>query len=226
MTIQQIHSYEVKESRTGQKIPVLNGIHLHSIYNPFKEAEGLIENFAKEINKTNNFLVMGLGFAYHINELNQSLARKYGQNYKILIVEPHSQVYQDCLHFDLLNRKNTITFAGYNTDELYSDFDFLNFLLKKPAVLAHPASYNFSLDYFQNMLNFKAPTSIGESTKLISHPKVKSYLLSQNAEMSIKELATSLNSKKNLNQLDFMTLALHSMAQKSVLMNKALEHEV
>ena len=43
MNLVHIENYEIKTSRTEQKIPVVNGVHLHSIYNPFKEAEALIE---------------------------------------------------------------------------------------------------------------------------------------------------------------------------------------
>jgi hypothetical protein len=40
--------YEIKTSRNGLTVPVVNGIHLHSIYNPIKEAEAFATSFKEK----------------------------------------------------------------------------------------------------------------------------------------------------------------------------------
>ena len=44
-------SIEVKQSKTNLPVPVINGIHLHSIYNPEREAENFGQNKLSELKK-------------------------------------------------------------------------------------------------------------------------------------------------------------------------------
>ena len=101
MSLPKIQSYEVKNSRTDQKVPVVNGVHLHSIYNPFKEAQALVEKYADQLTHKNEVLILGLGFAYHVNEIINYMTRVHGDNFRIVIVEPNAQIYHDCLNLDL-----------------------------------------------------------------------------------------------------------------------------
>ncbi len=54
--IQQICSYEVKDSKTNLKIPVVNGVHLHSVYDPINEAKLFAEKNEKIIYSKKNML--------------------------------------------------------------------------------------------------------------------------------------------------------------------------
>ena len=54
------NTIEIKESKTGLPIPVVNGVHLHSSYNPTKEAESFVEKFNIESISPNKDFEIGV----------------------------------------------------------------------------------------------------------------------------------------------------------------------
>jgi hypothetical protein len=215
-----IESYEVKVSRTEQKVPIVNNVHLHSIYNPYREAENLIEKNFDQIKTKKEILVLGLGFAYHINELNDRMTQIYGDHFKIVVIEPNINVYNDCLELNLLNKKNTLVYAGFTPVELYSDYDLVHFLLKKPIVVAHPPSFNLYQQYFKNFLTFEAPTTIKDSLEFIHHPEVRKYLSAFNPEISFKDITQNIVPERStFSEMDFLTMGLEEMVKGSVALN-------
>lgn len=211
-----ITSYEVKTSRTDQKVPVVNGVHLHSIYNPFKEAEGLVEAQLDSLKNKNEVLILGLGFAYHVNAIIEKLASLYGDDFKVIVIEPNSQIYIDCRAFDLLNNKNVLVYDGFESKELYRDLDLIHFLLRKPAVIAHPASFNLYQNYFKAFLTFEAPKAISGIKTYVSSAEVVNYLSSFDADLSLEEVFYNhIPKKKMLDQTDFLAMALVEMTRNS-----------
>ncbi|MBC7539852.1 MAG: hypothetical protein H7281_13605 [Bacteriovorax sp.] len=216
MTIPKITSYEVKTSRTEQKVPVVNGVHLHSIYNPFKEAESLVLAQLDNLKNKNEVLILGLGFAYHVNAVIEKLTQFHGENFKVIVIEPNIQVYEDCITADLLNKNNVLIYSGFNSSELYSDLDFIHFLLRKPAMIAHPPSFNLYQNYFKNILTFEAPQSINAIIGFVGSVEVKKYLNSFNPDSTLEEvLYNEIPNKTNFEQEDFLAMALVEMTKKS-----------
>lgn len=216
MSLPKITSYEVKTSRTEQKVPVVNGVHLHSIYNPFKEAESLVEAQLETLQKKNEVLILGLGFAYHVNAVIEKLALFHGDDFKVIVIEPLVQVYDDCIAFDLLNKKNVLVYSGFNSNELYSDLDLIHFLLKKPAIIAHPPTFNLYQNYFKTILTFEAPQSIKGIMEFVTAPEVKKYLNSFDPDSTLEEvLFSDVPNKKQFEHNDFLAMALSEMTKKS-----------
>lgn len=210
-------SYEVRTSRTEQKVPVVNGVHLHSIYNPFKEAETLVESQLDSLKTKNEVLVLGLGFAYHVNAIIEKLQEFHGNNFKIVVVEPNIQVYEDCLANDLLNKKNVLVYSGFAPNELYRDLDFVHFLLRKPAMIAHPPSFNLYQYYFKTILTFEAPRTIGGIMEFVESEEVKRYLKRFDTGDTLENvLYNQIPTKKSFDQADFLAMALVEMTRKSI----------
>jgi hypothetical protein len=211
-----ISSYEIKSSRTEQKVPVVNGVHLHSIYNPFKEAEGLINNNIDILENKNEILVMGLGFGYHVNAIIEKMLEIHGNNFKIIVIEPNKQVHDDCLSLELLNKKNILIYAGFTAEELYKDLDLVHFLLRKPAIIAHPASFNLYQTYFKNILTFEAPVLLRDVVKSTETIEVSKYLSEFDQNSSLDDaLNNQLNKKTSFSQMDFLAMALVEMTKNS-----------
>ena len=211
-----ISSFEIRTSRTEQKVPVVNGVHLHSIYNPFKEAENLINSNLNALESKNEVLILGLGFGYHVNYTIEKMTEMHGNNFKIIVIEPNLQVHQECLNLDLLNKKNVLVYSGFTADELYSDLDLIHFLLRKPAMIAHPASFNLYQLYFKNFLTFEAPTKLEEIVKFTEVRQIKNYLKSFDANVSLEEaLYNQVPTKQQFNSMDFLAMALVEMTKKS-----------
>lgn len=216
MSLPKIQSYEVKNSRTDQKVPVVNGVHLHSIYNPFKEAQALVEKYADQLSQKNEVLILGLGFAYHVNEIITYMTRVHGDNFRVVIVEPNAQIYHDCLNLELLNKKNVLVYSGFLPQELYSDIDLIHFLLRKPAVIAHPPSFNLYQDYFKEVLTFEAPKKIEAIQEYLTSSEVKRYL----AELEPHEtfdnfLYSDLPGRTEMKGFDFLCMALSEMTKNA-----------
>lgn len=217
MSLPIITSYEVKTSRTEQKVPVVNGVHLHSIYNPFKEADALVESQIEALKNKNEVFILGLGYGYHVNAVIEKLQEFHGNNFKVIVVEPNIQVYEDCLANDLLNKKNVLVYAGFNSNELYSDIEFVHFLLRKPAMIAHPASFNLYQYYFKTILTFEAPKTIGEIITFVETEEVKRYLKRFNSEETFEHaLYGQIPMKKSFDQADFLAMAMVEMTKNSI----------
>jgi hypothetical protein len=216
MNLPIITSYEVRTSRTDQKVPVVNGVHLHSIYNPFKEAESLVQGQIESLKIKNEVLILGLGFAYHVNEIIEKLTVFHGDNFKVIIIEPNIQVYEDCINFDLLNKKNVLIYSGFNPNELYSDLDLVHFLLRKPAMIAHPPSFNLYQYYFKTILTFEAPKSIGAILDFVESSEIKNYLGQFSPDETMTEVIfNQIPQKQQLSEIDFLAMALVEMTKKS-----------
>ena len=216
MYLPKITSYEVKTSRTEQKVPVVNGVHLHSIYNPFKEAESLIAPQMESLKTKNEVLILGLGFAYHVNVVVEKLTQIHGDNFSVIVIEPNPQVYADCLSFDLLKKKNVLVYSGFNSTELYSDLDLIHFLLRKPAIIAHLPSFNLYQSYFKDILTFEAPQSINSIMGFVASLEIKKYLSSFNPDSTLEEvLYNDIPNKTQFDQTDFLAMALVEMTRKS-----------
>lgn len=216
MSLPKITSYEVKTSRTEQKVPVVNGVHLHSIYNPFKEAEALVASQIENLKVKNEVLVMGLGFSYHINSIIEKLSFFHGNNFKIIVIEPNVQVYNDCIANDLLNKKNVLVYSGFSSNELYKDLDFVHFLLKKPTIIAHPASFNLYQNYFKDILTFEAPKSIGSILNFVEATAVKNYLSDFDPNSTFEDVIyNKIPTKAQFEQADFLAMALFEITRKS-----------
>jgi hypothetical protein len=211
-----ISSFDIKTSRTEQKVPVVNGVHLHSIYNPFKEAENLINSNLESLKNKNEVLILGLGFGYHVNYAIEKLTEMHGNNFKIIVIEPNSKVYEACLSLDLLNKKNVLVYSGFTSNELYSDLDLIHFLLRKPAMIAHPASFNLYQLYFKEFLTFEAPTKIEDISKFTEVAEVKKYLNSFDGTSTFDEaFYEQLPEKTQFSEMDFLAMALVEMTKKS-----------
>lgn len=216
MTLPKITSYEVKTSRTEQKVPVVNGVHLHSIYNPFREAESLVLAQLENLKNKNEVLILGLGFAYHVNAIIEKLNQFHGDNFSVIVIEPNVQVYEDCISNDLLNKKNVLIYSGFSSTELYSDINLIHFLLRKPAMIAHVPSFNLYQDYFKNILTFEAPQSIKAIMGFVESHEVKKYLSSFNPDSTLEEvLYNVIPNKTQFEQTDFLAMALVLMTQNS-----------
>ncbi len=211
-----ISTYEIKTSRTEQKVPVVNGVHLHSIYNPFKEAETLIESNVEALTNKNEVLILGLGFGYHVNHAIEKLTELHGNNFKIIVIEPNHQVHQDCLNLDLLNKKNVLVYSGFTAQELYRDLDLIHFLLRKPTMIAHPASFNLYQMYFKTFLTFVAPTQLEEISKFTEVREVKNYLKNFDSNNTFEEaFYNQLPKKEQFTSMDFLAMALVEMTKRS-----------
>ena len=210
----KVKSYEVKTSRGGLKVPVINDIHLHSMYDPVKEAKTFLEKYDASLESKNNVLVFGLGYAYHIYELCKKLEKNHGTDYQVIVIEPNEEVYRDCIKYNLFPNKNIKVFSGFDLHQIYSDTDLINFLIKKPAIISHPASFELYRGFFEAFMTYKSPTDISSVTKYIESKELRSYLYTDSNSHSLDNfLRDNILSKTKLNSnYDHLLLAFSHLS--------------
>lgn len=207
----RIETYEVKSSRNNFKVPVVNDVHLHSIYNPTKEAQALISNYDENLQTKNLVLVFGLGFAYHVHELCRKLESYHGNNYQVVVIEPNEQVHRDCISNNLFPNKNIKVYTGFDLENIFGDVSLVRFLTKKPLIIQHPPTFNLYVSFFKNFLDFTAKTDVTSISKFVTDKSLREYLLSSKSDnnQTFNDFMTeNILGKNNLNnELDHMLLA-------------------
>lgn len=210
-----IKKYELKVSKTGLKVPVVNDVHLHSIYDPEREAAIFIEAQREIIAKKNEFLVLGLGFGYHVSELVKTL-RDSKKPFRIVVIEPNIKVAEDCLAESIVNTNDVYVAYGKTAQEFYSNKDLIHFLLKKPAVINHAASFNLYTDYFRELLSFEADQSLESCSQQTDFDELKDYFSKLDSTMSLWDNIKTISEENTLcSDLDFLMLAFKNMTEKS-----------
>ena len=178
---------EVEYTKHGYPVPINNGVYLHSIFDPQKEAKTFVDSQLNRINKSNTILVLGLGFGYHIdaifNYLNKNQIEK-----EICVLEPSRELIKKYEEFpNTLDRIKV--FNPNSITELFEDIRFVNFLMNKPAILIHSNSFNQNKSFYKYFLNFTTNIKPDEYRHLIRGE------ISQN--LTIKVLITLKNSLAN-----------------------------
>ncbi|MFZ4713002.1 MAG: hypothetical protein ACOYL6_04805 [Bacteriovoracaceae bacterium] len=153
------NNFEIRKSKHGEYIPVVNGVFIHSAYNPIREAESFVENHLSTLRQKNNILVLGLGIAYHIDQMLHHLNNFHSQ-YRLVVIEPMKSMAEACKEFNPQSLKKIILLTGKDVTDLYQDPNFIRFLMNKPGVIAHPASLNLHAEYFRELLSYEADQSL------------------------------------------------------------------
>ncbi len=199
----------IKMSKTDQPVPVVNGIHLHSIYSPEREADGFISANESSLQSESKILVFGLGFGYHVLKLEARLKAIYSDDYQIFVIEPSKELYlkwKDLRPTTFSPKVKVVQFD--DVIEFFKDRELVEFLSCKPHVLPHPASFQLKETFYKSFMSFHYPTTISESLYFIESEQYSNYLSSAPKEESTEELFKRVKGKNFLQKHDFLTLAL------------------
>ncbi|EPZ50483.1 hypothetical protein M902_1388 [Bacteriovorax sp. BAL6_X] len=211
-----IHSYEIKQSRSNLKVPVINGVHLHSNYHPAKEAKKLIANIEHQLKENKNLLILGLGFAYHVYEACKLLETYHGQDYKVIVIEPNEQTYTECIKNNLFPNKNIEVYATDNVESIYKEKNVASFLSQKPTILTHAPSFSLYNTFYKAFLDFEASDKISDCIEHIKSSELKALLYNAEQDKSIDQYIESsiyqTNQFKNKN--DFLLLAFDAVIKQ------------
>ena len=205
MTLPKVTSYEIKDSRSGKKIPVVNGVHLHSVYDPEKEAQLFVEKNKELLNKSPWIIFLGIGFGYHVKESHTYL-QTLNKPFKIIVIEPNTQVYNDWVDLNLKAFIDFTCFHGNEIKEIYREKELIEALLNRPSIIAHPASFNLYKKYFSELLTYKSPNTVKEIIEVIEDKDLIQYLNNFSSDMAFNEVLNNIIPKKqnleNLENLD------------------------
>jgi hypothetical protein len=169
--------YTISMSKNGYRVPLLEKHPLHSLDDPLVEARDLIKQHEDLTLKKNHILVLGMGFAYHIHELKKVLHSQYKNNYTIAVVEPLDITVLNCQKYELIPSSHLLIFSGLEVSELFEHPSFVDFLLKRPGIIAHPQSFAYFKSYYETMLSFKADNCLKKIIRSVKDKEMKKLLL-------------------------------------------------
>lgn len=205
---------EIKESKTGHPVPVINGVHLHSSYNPTKEAEAFVEKYNEQLESCKYALVLGLGFAYHIDRILYQMRKHWGEEFRIVVIDPTAEIeasLKSCRNIDY--GPNVSIYSGLDVSLLYSKREIVDFLAMRPTVIAHTASFNLFNGYYKSFMSFQSKVDLFSIAQNVQNPEFKKYLL-ENHNTNYFEFVNKVNSKSSdWNKWDFLVMALDSIAK-------------
>jgi hypothetical protein len=206
----QVCEFEIKYTKDQLPVPVIHGIHLHSIYQPRKEAETFIAQNQGILAEKNIVLFLGLGLGYHLTAASSVLTKLYGENgYTIGVVEPNPLTLENYYRFCNHDNQNVRIFCATDPDELYLRSDFVNFLALGPKIIPHPASFNLYQDYFKKFMAYKASEDLTAIEQVIQDPDLKKYY--QNTGASNLANFHEMLKTKNLQNLDYFAVAFKAL---------------
>jgi hypothetical protein len=212
----QLPNYQVTitKSKNNINIPVVNGVYLHSVYDPIKEADSLIEQHSDTLKKESNFLVLGLGFAFHIQALSKALYDIHGSKYKIFVVEPNSEIVALSEKENPVASDNVSIICKETVDDYYSNNEFVNFLLQKPSIIPHTATFNIYRNFFKEIMSFKKHNAIDVNRKILANPTIRN-LIEENPNNSFTESVHNAILSPSKNDQNLFLLKIFDLEQKN-----------
>ncbi len=211
-----VKSYEIKKSKTNHDIPVVNGVHLHSMYDPLKEAKDLICHYEEKLKNNPRAVVLGMGLCYHIKILKKILEKNHGVKGQIIVIDPNEYIFNDYLKSNKIENVSYLITDRINN--IYSDKNFINFLVESPIIIKHSASFNLYHDFYKSFLSYKAPIFIHEYLDNIEDKSLKNHIqdtLSDDKKNTFHQYIETLRkSTRNFKKYDYMLIALYEMNKK------------
>lgn len=206
---------DIKTSRNGLPVPVVKGIHLHSVYNPAKEAEAFAEQHIDTLKSNNYVLILGLAFGYHIDQIEKYLSKHHG-HFNILVLEPNKEVAQGFKTFRAFKNSNITIIDHDKVEPLFESSEFINFLRQKPAIIKHDPSFNLEKEFYTRFLKYKAPTNVSQYSSRLSDI-LQMYLTDfEDLDRPITQIISDIKSTRGIkNRFDFGLLAFDALLSEA-----------
>ncbi|MDH4469063.1 MAG: hypothetical protein QE271_13475 [Bacteriovoracaceae bacterium] len=172
-------TYLLEESKSGHLVPVVDGVYMHSMLDPIKEANSFAEQYSDEIQKNPMGIVLGVGFGYHFHALIEKYKLFHGDKtqWKLAVIESDPRNILNYLEYQsriFPEMVSSIQIFCAPVEKLYQDKLFLDLLLKKPQIIPHKPSYQKDLQYYHSVLKFKRNNSMKSVAPLLNR-NLKEY---------------------------------------------------
>lgn len=212
-----IESYLLKEARSGDMVPMINGIHLHSCYDPFREADSFIEQQYHTLKSKKTILLLGLGLGYHLKKMVTTLEQLHNNQFTIRVIEPIEKLFDDAKKYNLLPQSENIIYHTNNSiNRLYQNRDLLNFLADRSGIIIHPGSLALNRSFYEAFLAFRSDQLLSDARDYQLHPEIQSYfnIFNHDHELTLDELSEQIRQTKCDHQIDHLVLALQQFRKK------------
>ncbi len=188
----QSNSLEIIHSKTGHPIPVVDGVFLHSEYDPVKEAKKFATSLIPHIKRNNRLVVFGLGLGYHIDEIINIMTLHHGANISLAVIEPNRNLVIEYLRHRHVNKGIVKIYCKETVEELFTSKELTAFMADSPGIIRHTPSCNLTPSFYEEVLDFISPQDL-KSTRT----SIKNFLIRR--EIARYPQTESLSSIHNKN---------------------------
>lgn len=208
-------TFEIKTSRNGLPVPVVKGIHLHSVYNPAKEAEAFAEKYIDTLKANNHVLILGLGFGYHIDQIERLLSENH-EHFNILVLEPNIKVAEGFKTYRAFKNSSITILNSNNVEQLFKSSEFISFLRQKPAIIKHDPSFNIEKKFYTSFLKYKAPTHVQAYREDLSETLQMYFSDFSDLEKPVSEVINEIKVNRGIrSRFDFGLLAFDALIKQN-----------
>lgn len=211
---QNMYDIKYETSKSGHIVPVVNGVHLHSIYDPIKEAQKFARGQQELFKKNNQLMILGLGRGYHVTAVLKEMLEIY-KNIEIVVIEPSNEVHNHFIHEQIYDQSSITIYSG-SIKSIFFNKSFINFLASKPSILQHKPSFDLHIKYFTNFLKFRAPKELKDIISSLESTEMQNKLRQFPEYLSLKDACTNSKHKKSVMDLnDQKLLAFNELAYET-----------
>lgn len=206
-------SVRVENSKTNKPVPIVDDIYLHSIFDPEKEAKAFANNNIEHIKVHQNFIVLGLGFAYHIREI-INLAKVYHSQFNIIVIEPNKELISTYRENGNQSKEDFEIVTHENIEDYYFDSRLIKAMLNKPKIFRLDTAFNLDLNFYKSFLTYKVNKNLNHYKERLK-PEVKDIfepIIKSSLEQSFNEI---ISKKSEFTKPEYFLLALKEIIQSN-----------
>jgi|GEM_PF-2425704 len=137
-----LKNLEIVESKSGVKTIKKNGVAIHSLYDPIKEAKTIVESLKLQSGNIYLFIVLGVGLGYHVEILKNEFP-----NSIMLPVE-----LDDDVALNYANSVGGFLITNYNTNDIYTILNFVDFMqVRDVRFVILPGAYRLNAERYKSI---------------------------------------------------------------------------
>lgn len=197
------------KSNSGHDIIVINGIEMHSRFNPIQEAYEFALKHTHQIQDNPNILILGLGLGYHVQQIEFKM-REFHSKPQIFVVEPNRDVAKVAINSHIIPQNHTTIFSGKDIERYYQNKKFIDFLTKKPTIITHQPSLDLESNFFKRFLSYSASNYVGAIRNLLDS-EIKHHFDRFNPNATLTQCLDDIEEKPFLKQDDCKILAFREL---------------
>jgi hypothetical protein len=137
-----LKNLEIVESKIGVKAIKKNGIAIHSLYDPIKEARTIVDSLNLQRDNIYLFIVLGVGLGYHVEILKNEFP-----NSIVLPIE-----LDDDIALNYVSNVGRFLITNYNINDIYTILNFVDFMqVRDVKFVIFPGSYRLNTERYKSI---------------------------------------------------------------------------
>ncbi|MCC6278622.1 MAG: hypothetical protein IT289_11970 [Oligoflexia bacterium] len=180
-----------KQSRTGFQVPELDGIALHSLVDPVKEAIQMVDAAMPRLMGARTVIVLGLGGGFHLDEIKRQITGN------IVVIEARQELADEVLAKDPRRIDKDHVLVAPSTEDLLESSVLLEAMAQKFAIFKHAPSIRIASSYYSKINSLLTDRRIEFLKKMTLHnPRLYSFferVEKSNSQFDVRAISKTID---------------------------------